>query len=889
MGTSNLPDRDELEIQMQKRIAELAKANKELRAENMALNCDITKFKKANEVLSQSEQRVRLKLENEFSSSQNMNSLELSEIIDVQAIKPLMDDFYKLTHIPIGLNDLKGNVLAGLGWQDICTKFHRVHPDTCEHCVESNIKLSLGVTPGEFKLYKCKNNMWDVVTPIMVSGQQVGYIFAGQFFFEDEPLDYELFRSQARKYGFNEEEYIAALEKVPKLSREAVSTGMAFFMTFANMLSQLSYSNIKLAHSMEERDTLVEALQDSERRERARSDELEAVLDAVPVAVFITHDPQVRQLTGNRLSYEWLGVPVGTNFSKSAPEGEKPKFFKLFKDGGEIPPEKMPSQMAAAGKEVNDCELDIVSADGKIRHVLGNARPLHDEQGNLRGSVSAFIDITERNRAEEALKKEHDNLEKLVEERTSELQTAYNSLKKSERSLAEAQEIAHIGNWERDFASNEFHWSDEMYHIFGLKPQESKVNYGTFLNYVHPDDRDYINNTVKEALKGKPLDINFRIIRANGEERIVHVKVEAVLDEKNNPIRTRGVTQDITERKIAEENLRLSEERYRSFVQNFRGIAFQIDKNFKLEFIHGATKEITGYNEEELFLYTSWRQLVVPEDIDMFLEAEQKATLSSGDYHAEIEYRIRTKDGKIKWMNEFHQKISGKDGSPEKYIGVIYDITEKKEIEKALDKIYIACQKEIHHRIKNNLQVISSLLDLQADKFRNRESIKDLEVLEAFRESQDRVSSIALIHEELYEGEETDSLNLSLYIERLAENLLQTYRLGNSDITLNSDIKKDVFFNMDIAVPLGMIVNELITNSLKYAFPDRRAGELQIKLFSEVARNNLDNKGEFSEKDTRYTLIVSDNGIGIPNEVNLENTGTSWTAACNYSGRAVRW
>jgi Sensory domain found in PocR len=80
-------------------------------------------------------------------------NLELADIIDVQVIQSLMDDFYKLAHIPIGLNDLKGNVLVGVGWQDICTKFHRVHPKTCKYCEESDIKLSTGVAQGEFKLY----------------------------------------------------------------------------------------------------------------------------------------------------------------------------------------------------------------------------------------------------------------------------------------------------------------------------------------------------------------------------------------------------------------------------------------------------------------------------------------------------------------------------------------------------------------------------------------------------------------------------------------------------------------------------------------------------------------------------------------------------------------
>jgi ligand-binding sensor protein len=202
------------------------------------------------------------------SKAKEMENVELADIIDAQAIQSLMNDFYKFAHITMALVDLKGNVLVGVGWQDICTRFHRVHPEACKHCVESDTKLSAGVLPGEFKLYKCKNNMWDIATPIIVSGQHVGNIFSGQFFFEGETLDYELFRSQARQYGFNEEEYIAALEKVPRFSREAVDTSMAFFMTFANILSQLGYSNIKLIRSLAERNTLLETLGESVEKYR---------------------------------------------------------------------------------------------------------------------------------------------------------------------------------------------------------------------------------------------------------------------------------------------------------------------------------------------------------------------------------------------------------------------------------------------------------------------------------------------------------------------------------------------------------------------------------------------------------------------------------------------
>ena len=169
--------------------------------------------------------------------------------------------------------------------------------------------------------------------------------------------------------------------------------------------------------------------------------------------------------------------------------------------------------------------------------------------------------------------------------------------------------------------------------------------------------------------------------------------------------------------------------------------------------------------------------------------------------------------------------------------GVVQDITERKKAEEALAKIEIARKKEIHHRIKNNLQVISSLLDLQAEKFRNREDIKDSEVLEAFKESQDRVISMALIHEELYKGGGFETLNFSPYIEELADNLFHTYRLGNTDISLNMDLDENIFFDMDTAVPLGIIVNELVSNSFKHAFTGRDKGEIRIKLHREESED----------------------------------------------------
>jgi two-component sensor histidine kinase/ligand-binding sensor protein len=169
-------------------------------------------------------------------------------------------------------------VVVGAGWQDVCTKFHRAHPESCKHCVESDTQLSEGVAPGEFRLYKCKNNMWDVATPIMIGERKMGNLFIGQFFFDDESPDVESFRAQAQRYGFDEQPYLAALEAVPRLSRAAVDTGMAFFIHLAQMISLLSYSNIKLARSIGERDALIEERRQAEQSLRQSEDRLKASL-----------------------------------------------------------------------------------------------------------------------------------------------------------------------------------------------------------------------------------------------------------------------------------------------------------------------------------------------------------------------------------------------------------------------------------------------------------------------------------------------------------------------------------------------------------------------------------------------------------------------------------
>ncbi|MGB9938297.1 PAS domain S-box protein [Methanosarcina sp.] len=404
---------------------------------------------------------------------------------------------------------------------------------------------------------------------------------------------------------------------------------------------------------------------------------------------------------------------IGTDFSDYFTEPEKARtgYQQVFIDG-----------------EVRDYPLEIQHKDGSITPVLYNASVYKDEAGKVIGIFAAARDITERKKAEEAVKKTHDNLEKLVKERTAELEKAYESLKESETGLAEAQKMAHIGNWNWNIATDKAHWSDELYRIFGLNPQEIVPDQKELFKYIHPDDLERVDKIFKEGLKGKQTAIDIRIILANGEERTIHVQTETIFDEDNIPIQVKGITQDITER-----------------------------------------------------------------------------------------------------------------------------IKSEKALEK-IDKIRI---KEIHHRIKNNLQVISSLLDLQAERFQNKE------VLEAFRESQNRITSMSLIHEELYKGEGNDTLDFSVYLQKLAESLFQTYSLKSKNVCLLMNLEKNTLFDMDVAVPLGIIVNELVSNSLKHAFTEKEEGEVRIRLCRE--------KKSYEMHKSVFSLTISDNGKGMPESIKLES------------------
>ncbi|HWR26068.1 MAG TPA: PAS domain S-box protein [Methanosarcina sp.] len=497
-------------------------------------------------------------------------------------------------------------------------------------------------------------------------------------------------------------------------------------------------------------------------------------------------------------------------------------------------------------------EVELRCKDGSSLWAMVNSKPLFDKNGKGIGILAMLTDVTERKKAEEKRLESEEKYRNIIETTNegivvidSGLRITYVNQKLMEKGGYLPEEV--IGREWWDFTDEE----------------------GKVVAKQHMDKRR----------QGIDETYELKLMRKDGSPFWVLVSSKSLHDKDGRFSGSLSMLTDITEWKKAEEKLRESEEKYRSFIQSFEGIVFQLDNNFFPEFMYGEVEEITGYLEEA-FLSGSVSLIssIHPEDVPFVLKDQEEIQSSPYNLYRKLDFRLVHRNGKIKWVREIYRKVEGENGKPDKYQGNLYDITEKKEAEIALGKMEEFRQKEIHHRIKNNLQVISSLLDLQAEKFiNNRKCVKDSEILEAFRESQDRVVSIALIHEELHEGAGANTLNFSLYLKRLVKNLFHTYRLGHADISLNIELEERIFFDMDAAVPLGLIVNELVSNSLKHAFPGRETGKIQIKLYREDAEDKRDNsikKRDENLKRTRFILMVSDNGIGISRAVDIKNSDT---------------
>jgi PAS domain S-box-containing protein len=466
----------------------------------------------------------------------------------------------------------------------------------------------------------------------------------------------------------------------------------------------------------------------------------------------------------------------------------------------------------------------IITSELENRYVWEQGRGIFSSDGNLMALEGFITDITDRITNEEEIKKSEAYYKTIFENTgTATIIIGDNTI----ISLANS-EFEKLSGYSKEELEGKKSWIDLL-----VEDEIERI-------------MDYHNS--RRFNKSTPKNYEIKLVNNDAAIRDVYVTVALLPYTRKRLISFL----DITDKKESRKALKESQKKYRDLVELLPQTIFESNLNGDITFTNRIGLKIFGYTQEDLDRGLNILQLLDPKDHLKALEDSQRSLLM--EVLSVEEYTALKKDGThfpiLEYSNAIKQnnKVVGSRG-------VIVDLTDIKNVENNLKASLQEKEillREIHHRVKNNMQIISSLLNLQT------EYVDDEKAVNVLQESQNRVRSMAIIHEKLYQSKDLTHINFVDYIQSLVLNLFYSYDIDNTQIKPILKIE-NISLNIETAVPCGLIISELISNSLKYAFPNRMNGEIIVSLKS--------------EKNT-YQLCVCDNGIGLPEDINFNNIKT---------------
>ncbi len=503
----------------------------------------------------------------------------------------------------------------------------------------------------------------------------------------------------------------------------------------------------------------------------------------------------------------------------------------------------------------------IIRPDGETRWVSDRARLVEDDAGNPLRVDCFFSDVTERKRAETALR-----------ERIRELRDLYLKQKAAEDEIREAnrrlRELNADLQAQKERAQHYLDIAGVLFialdrrgivtlankkagEVFGY-PEEEIIGKNWVETFIPEDRIEEVDAVFSQIMTGSVKDVEFienEVLTRTGEVRNIAWHNSVLKNEKNEITGLLSSGEDVTVRKRAEQALKESEEKFRSIVENVNDIIYAVRPDGVFTYVSPNWREMLGHGAEEV-IGRSFSEFVHPEDVRLCAEFLEKV-LTTGEKQSGVEYRVAHKNGTWRWHFSNGSPIKDAGNRTLSYIGVARDVTERRQAEQDLKNALAEKEillKEIHHRVKNNMQTIASLL------YKQQRHTDDENAKMILEDSIGRVKSMALIHERIYRSQNLARINLSDYLHDFAGKLFKAYAQKSADVSLQIRAD-DVYLPVDKSIPVALIVNELVTNALKYAFPKHRPGTVRI---------------ECAESNGEITLKAGDDGVGLPENISVE-------------------
>jgi len=576
--------------------------------------------------------------------------------------------------------------------------------------------------------------------------------------------------------------------------------------------------------------TLHDITQRKLAEDRLRESELlyQSLVEHLPL--YITRkDTQGRFTFGNRRLLSALGQTSEQLLGKT--------------DYDFLPPEAaakldLNAQLVLSSGESLESIEEIPHRDGTTGYHQMTTIPLRDAEGKLSGVQGFSLDVSERYRMERALRDSEERLKLVIEG-------------------------SNDGFWDWNVATGEVHFSPRWVEMLGYRVGEIEPCYQSWERLVHPEDLPQVLATLNAHIEGAlPLyEVEKRMLtKAGGWKWILARGKVTQRDAAGRPLRATGTHTDISARKQAEqEQARLIRERdallHRlELVLDRMPIACVIaDFDFKITHFNPAAERTFGFSVDDVRGKQPKEMIFPPSEWPVMSEFMQRMAL--GELDAKNVLRNLTKDGRIILCEWHNTPLLDESGSMIGYLGMAIEITERVRAQDSLRNSLEEKElllKEVHHRVKNNMQVISSLLNLQSN------CTNDTQVRTLFADSQHRINSMALIHEKLYQSRDLARIDFGQYLRELVENLGAVHEETAREVSVQVKAD-DLQLGIDTAIPCGLIVNELVSNAFKHGFPTGGRGSVFV---------NMRRDGDM------LRLSVRDTGRGLPEQVNFNHANS---------------